>query len=128
MNRVDTEDKIVWSVGLGKSAEQLVEHHKNAAELIILRNWIERGKFPQRKNMAGDSGALWKLWTNFKNLRIEIDLTKRKKRIDEFNSINQIVIQRSLLNEMLQFLYEYADILVRLRHLIGFENDSIGPG
>ena len=72
--------------------------------------------------MAGASRALWKLWTDFRNLRIENDLIKRQKRIDEFNNLTQIVIQRPLLKESLPFLREWP------RHLIGFENDSTGPG
>ena len=48
VNQVNTEDKNIWFIGLGKSFEQLVEHQKNAADLIILRNWIENGKRPQR--------------------------------------------------------------------------------
>ena len=56
--------------------------------------------------MAGASRALWKLWTAFRNLRTENDLIKRQKRIDEFNNLTQIVIQRSLLKEILPFLHE----------------------
>ena len=40
VNQVNTEDQNIWSIGLGKSVEQLVEHQKNAADLMILRNWI----------------------------------------------------------------------------------------
>ena len=43
VNQVNTEDKNIWSIGLGKSLEQLVKHQKNAADLIILRNWIANG-------------------------------------------------------------------------------------
>ena len=57
--------------------------------------------------MAGASRALWKLWTDFRNLRIENDLIKRQKRIDEFNNLTQIFIQRSFLKEILPFLHEY---------------------
>ena len=53
--------------------------------------------------MAGASRALWKLWTDFRKVRIENDLIKRQIRIDEFNDITQIVIQRSLLKEILPF-------------------------
>ena len=53
VNQVNTEDKIIWSIELGKSDEQLVEHQINAADLIILRNWIGNGKRPHRNNMAG---------------------------------------------------------------------------
>ena len=56
--------------------------------------------------MAGASRALWKLWTDFRNLRIENDLIKRQKLIDEFNNLTQIVIQRSLLKEILPFFHE----------------------
>ena len=56
--------------------------------------------------MAGVSRALWKLLTDFRNLRIENDLIRRQKRIDEFNNLTQIVIQRSLLKEILHFLQE----------------------
>ena len=108
VNQINTEEKNIWFVGLGKSVEQLVEHQKNAAELIILRNWIENGKRPQRKHMTGASRALWKLWTDFRNLRIENDLIKRQKRIDEFNNLTQIVIQRSLLTEILPFRHEHC--------------------
>ena len=38
VNQVSTEDKNVWSIGLGKSVEQLVEHQKNAVDIIILKN------------------------------------------------------------------------------------------
>ena len=58
VNQINTEGKYIWSIGLGKSVEQLVEHQKNAADLIILKNWIENGKLPQRKHMAGASRAL----------------------------------------------------------------------
>ena len=70
VNQVNTEDKNIGSIGLGKSVEQLVEHQKNAADLIILKNWIENERRPQRKNMAGASRALWKLWIDFRNLII----------------------------------------------------------
>ena len=46
VNQVNTEDKNIWSIGLGKSVEQLIEHQKVAADLIILRNWIENGRRP----------------------------------------------------------------------------------
>ena len=49
VKQVKTEDKNIWSIGLGKSAEQLVEHQKNAADLILLRNWNKNGRRPQRK-------------------------------------------------------------------------------
>ena len=74
--------------------------------------------------MAGASRALWKLWTDFRNLRIENDLIKRQKRFDEFNKLTQIVIQRSLLKEVLPFLHEHcghfgmAKTFDRVRHLI----------
>ena len=99
VNQINTEEKNIWSIGLGKSVEQLVEHQKNAADRIILRNWTENRKRPQRKHMTGDFRTLWKLWTNFRNLRIENDLIKRQKRIDEFNNLTKIVIQRSLLKK-----------------------------
>ena len=70
VNQINTEERNIWSIGLGKSVEQLVEHQKNAVDLILLRNWIENGKRPLRKHMAGASRALWKLWTDFRNLRI----------------------------------------------------------
>ena len=108
VNQINTEEKNIWSIGVGKSVEQLVEHQKNAADLIVLRNWIENGKRPQRKLMAGTSRALWKLWTDFRNFRIENDLIKRQKRIDEINNLTQIVIQRSLLKEILPFLHEHC--------------------
>ena len=41
VNQIKTEEKNIWSIGLRKSVEQLVEHQKNAADVIILRNWIE---------------------------------------------------------------------------------------
>ena len=41
-----------------------------------------------------------------RNLQIGNCLTKRKFHFDEFNSLKQIVIQRSLLNEILLFHYE----------------------
>ena len=43
MNQVNTEDKNIWSIELGKSAEQLVEHQKNAAEVIILKSGLKTG-------------------------------------------------------------------------------------
>ena len=90
MNQINTEEKNIWSIGLGKSVEQLVEHQKNATDLIILRNWNENGERTQRNHMAEASRALWKLWTDFRNLWIEKDLIKRQKRIDEFNNLTQI--------------------------------------
>ena len=63
---------------------------------------------PLKKHMAGASRALWKLWPDFRNLRIENDLIKRQKRIDEFNKLTQVVIQRSLLKEILPFLHEHC--------------------
>ena len=59
--------------------------------------------------MAGASRALWKLWKDFKSLRIENDLMKRNKRIDEFNNLTQIAIQRSLLHEILPFLHKHCE-------------------
>ena len=58
--------------------------------------------------MTGVSRALWKLWTDFRNLQIENDPIKRQKRIDEFNNLTQIVFQRSLLKEILPFLHEHC--------------------
>ena len=58
--------------------------------------------------MAGASRALWKLWTDFRSLQIENDLIKRQKRIDEFNNLTQIVIQRSLIKEILPVLHEHC--------------------
>ena len=58
--------------------------------------------------MTGVSRALWKLWTDFRNLQIENDLIKRQKRIDEFNNLTQIVFQRSLSKEILLFLHEHC--------------------
>ena len=58
--------------------------------------------------MVGAFRALWKPWTDFRNLRIENDLIKRQKCIDEFNNITQIVIQRSLLKEILPFLHKHC--------------------
>ena len=108
VNQISTEDKNIWSIGLGKYNEQLVEHQKNSADLIIQRNWIENAKCPQGKHMAGSSRALWKLWTDFRNLRIENDLIKRQKRTDEFNNLTQIIIQRSLLKKILPFFHEHC--------------------
>ena len=105
MARLSYEVALVYLDDIGKSVEQLIEHQKNAADLIILRNWIEIGRRPQRKNMAGASRALWKLWTDIRNLQIDNDLIKRQKRIDEFNNLTQIVIQRSLIKEILPFLH-----------------------
>ena len=36
-DQVNTEGKNIWSIGLGKSVEQLVEHKKNTADLVILK-------------------------------------------------------------------------------------------
>ena len=58
--------------------------------------------------MAETFRALWKCWTEFKNLRKEIDLNKRNERFDEFSNFTQMVIQRSLLNEILPFLQEHC--------------------
>ena len=58
--------------------------------------------------MAGTSRALWNLWPDFRNLRIENDLIKGQKRIDKFNNLTQIVIQRSLLKEILPLLHEHC--------------------
>ena len=55
--------------------------------------------------MAGASTALG---TDFRNLRSGNDIIKRNKRIVEFNSSTQIVIQRSLLKEILPFLHEHC--------------------
>ena len=105
VNQVNTEDKNIWSIGLGKSVEQLIEHQKVAADLIILRNWIENGRRPQIKNMAGASRTLWKLWTDFRNLQIKNDLIKRQKRVDDFNNLNL-----SPIKEILLFLHEHCGI------------------
>ena len=70
VNQVITKDKNNWSIELGKSVEQLVEHRKNAAELITLQNWIELVKRPRREKIAVGSRALWKVLTDFRNLRI----------------------------------------------------------
>ena len=110
MNQVNTEDKNILFFVLEKSVQQLVEHQKNAADLIILRNWIENGNRPQRKNMAGASRALWNLWIDFRNLRIENNPIRRPKRIDEFNNLTQIVIQISLLKEILPFFQEHCGL------------------
>ena len=59
--------------------------------------------------MARASRALWKLLTDFKNLRIENDLIKRNKLIDEFNNLTLIVIQGTLLHKILPFLHEYCE-------------------
>ena len=48
VNQINTEEKIICSIGLRKSVEQLVEHQKNAADLIMMRNWIENRKHPQK--------------------------------------------------------------------------------
>ena len=58
VNQVKTNDKNIWYIRLGKSVEQLVEHHQNAAELIIQLNLVESGKRAQRKNMAGNYGLI----------------------------------------------------------------------
>ena len=49
VNQVNTEDKNILFFVLEKSVQQLVEHQKNAADLIILRNWIEKGNRLQEK-------------------------------------------------------------------------------
>ena len=51
-NQVNTEDKNIWSIELGKSVEQIVEHQKNTAHLIILRNWIENGRRPWQEPLG----------------------------------------------------------------------------
>ena len=56
--------------------------------------------------MAGASRALWKLWTDLRSLQVENDLIKRENRIDEFNKLTQIVIQRSLIKKILPFIHE----------------------
>ena len=43
VNQINTEEKNIWSIGLGKSVEQLVEHQKNAADLIILKTGLRTG-------------------------------------------------------------------------------------
>ena len=58
--------------------------------------------------MAGASRALWKLWTDFRNLQTENDLIKRQKQIDELNNLTQIVIQRSLIKKILPLLHEHC--------------------
>ena len=78
---VNTEDEKIWSLGLGKTVKQLVENQLNAAELIILRNLIKSGKHVQKENMAEAPMEMWKLWYDFRNLRIENDLIKRNDRI-----------------------------------------------
>ena len=72
VNQINTVEENIWSIGLGKFVEQIVEHQKNAADLIILRNWIENGKRPQRKHMAGASRALWMLLTDFKTYGLKM--------------------------------------------------------
>ena len=94
---------------------------------LYLETGLRTGDALKEKNMAGTSRALWKIWTDFRNLQIENNLIKRQKRIDEFNNLTQIVIQRSLLKEILTVLPEHCGHFVWPRHLIGFENDSTGP-
>ena len=108
VNQVNTEDKNIWSIGLEKSLEQLIGHKKIAAELIVSKNWIESKKPPQRKNMAGTSRSLWKLWIDFRNLRKENDLIKRNKRSEQFNNLTHIIFQRSFLNKILPLLHEHC--------------------
>ena len=55
--------------------------------------------------MAGASRALWKLWTEFRSLRIENDLIRRQKSIDEFNTNSQLEI---ILKQLLPFLYKHC--------------------
>ena len=100
------EEKNFWSIGLGKSVEQLVEHQKMQPTSLYWETGLRTGNALKKKHMAGASRALWKLWTDFSNLRIENDLIKRWKRIDEFDNLTKIVIQRSLLNIILPFLHE----------------------
>ena len=78
--------------------------------------------------MTGASRELWKLWTDFRNLRNENDLIKRQKRIDKFNNLTEIFIQRSFVKEIQPFPDDKGGHFVGLRHLIGFENDSTGTG
>ena len=72
--------------------------------------------------------SLWKLWIFFRILRIKNFLIKGTKHTDEFKNLTKNFIQRSLLNEILVFLHEHCNLLLWLRHLIGLENDSTGPG
>ena len=58
VKQINTEEKNIWSIGLGKSVEQLVEHQKNAADLIILRNWIENKKHHQKTHGRSLYGTL----------------------------------------------------------------------
>ena len=46
VRQVNTKNQNVWSIGLGKSVEELDVHQKNEAKLVIQRNWIESGKRP----------------------------------------------------------------------------------
>ena len=69
---------------------------------------MRTGDALKEKNMAGASRALWKPWTDFRNLQIENDLINRQKRSDEFNNLIEIVVQRSLLKEIVPFLHEHC--------------------
>ena len=53
VNQVNTNDENIRTIGLEKNVEQLVEHHKNEAQLIIQQTWVESRKRPQWKNIAG---------------------------------------------------------------------------
>ena len=66
-----------------------------------------RTKNLPKKNREGASRALWKLWTDFRNLQLENDLIKRNNFIDEFNNLAQIVIRKLLLNEILPLFHKH---------------------
>ena len=77
---------------------------------------------PSKKE--GASRVFWKYWNDYRNLRMENELSKRVKSIGNFNNFTLIVIQRLILIEIYLFFMNNVDFLVWQRHLIGFKYNS----
>ena len=70
--------KNMWSTSLGITPTQIEEHQKQSNELSVVRRWVSDKIRPDKRQMAGASNFLWKLWCEFQNLRIQDNLLIRK--------------------------------------------------
>ena len=61
--------------------------------------------------MSGSSESIWKFWINFENLLTENDLLKRKKLTKEQYIVVQIIVTPVFMEEMLNLLHDFVDIL-----------------
>ena len=61
--------------------------------------------------MSGSSKRLWKFWINFENLLFENELLKRKKLTIKQYIVVQIVVTPVLMEEKLNLLHDFVDIL-----------------